>query len=148
MLDACHEQYSNDPKVAGAYAAAAGGLAVAQAAAAAQANNAPSNREAPISRAADLHALREYTVNAINRLRTARDALRVSSSDPLHRFAQRGSEDLRADHERGKHLWADERCSSRCGEIQGAAYGEPAAPPADESDPAAQVGVLLLDQST
>jgi hypothetical protein len=136
MLAACHEQYSNDPKVAAAYAGAAAGIAVAAAVAAAQANNMVSNREVPNSNAGDLHALREYTVRAINRLRTARDALGVSSSPPLHEFAQWGSERLRADHESGKHLRGDERCSSRCGEIQGAAHGEPAALPEAQIDTA------------
>jgi hypothetical protein len=124
-LLACSEHYSNDPKVAAGYAAAAGGLAIAQAVASAH-STPPSTRESPSSVTNELHALRDYAVEAINRFRAEHGIPRVTASRPLVEFAQRGSEWLQEDHQPKSHLLSDARCS-RCGEIQGRAQGEPAA---------------------
>ena len=125
LLLGCASNYSRDPKVAGAYAGAAAGIAVAQAIASHAAEGASgSSISGPTM---DLFAARDYTLRAINRLRAEHVLPPLSPSAPLSDFAQIGSEWLGEDHQPHRHVKADARCA-RCGENQGNADGEPAAP--------------------
>jgi uncharacterized protein YkwD len=125
-LFGCHDTYSQDPKVATAYAAAAGGVAVAQAVAAAHSSDyAPASYAT--SPSGELHSARDYALRAVNRIREDHALPPLTPSDSLHEFAQRGSEWLEEDHQPHDHLASDARCA-KCGENQGSSVGEPAAP--------------------
>jgi uncharacterized protein YkwD len=136
-LAGCPDTYSQDPKVAAAYAGAAAGIAVAQAVANGKSSDTPAGETAanPTSR---LRALREYALRAINHLRADHSLPALTPSDPLNEFAQRGSEWLADDHQPRHHLQSDARCASRCGENQGSAGGEIAAPAEAQIDAALQ----------
>jgi uncharacterized protein YkwD len=134
-LVACRDgYYSQDPKVAGAVAAAAGGIAVAQGIAAHSADvSAGSSFNPPLSD--DLPPIRDYALRAINRIRAEHALSPLTPSTRLNEFAQGGSEWLEGDHRLHGHLQADAR-SAGCQENQGNPWGEPAAPPEVQIDAA------------
>jgi len=133
----CHDAYSQDPKVAGAYAAAAGSIAVAQAIAAHSSDYAPASYEP--SPSSTLQASRDYALRAINRIRADHSLPPLTPSASLSEFAQRGSEWLEEDHVPHHHIVSDARGVS-CGESQGSAQGESAAPAEVQIDAARDAG--------
>ncbi len=126
MLAGCEDHYSQDPKVAAAYAGAAAAVTIAQAVAEAHADDPPPASGAP-DPTTDVRLLRSYAVQAINRIRAERSLAPLTPSPALDEFAQRGSEWLESDHQPRRHLLSDARCT-RCGENQGSAQGEIVAP--------------------
>jgi uncharacterized protein YkwD len=135
FLAGCVDTYSQDPKVAAAYAGAAAGVAVAQAVAASKSSDSLASGDSLASPASHLRALRDYTLRAINRIRADHSLPALTPSDSLNEFAQRGSEWLEQDHQPRHHLLSDARCS-RCGENQGRAAGEIAGPAEEQIDAA------------
>lgn len=132
----CVDTYSQDPKVAAAYAGAAAGVAVAQAVAASKSSDSTAGGDSLASPASHLRALRDYTLRAINRIRADHSLPALTPSDSLNEFAQRGSEWLEQDHQPRHHLLSDARCTARCGENQGRAEGEFAGPAEEQIDAA------------
>jgi uncharacterized protein YkwD len=123
-LAGCPDTYSQDPKVAAAYAGAAAGLAVAQAVAESHTPDAPV-ADSIGGHSKSLPSLRSYALQAINRIRADHSLPALTPSASLNEFAQRGSEWLEEDHQPRHHLLSDARCA-HCGENQGNVEGEPA----------------------
>jgi uncharacterized protein YkwD len=133
-LLACEDTYSQNPKVAAAYAAAAAGITVAQAVAAAHAPD-TSGPDYSYAAANDVRPLREYALRTVNRIRADHALPPLTPSPSLTEFAQRGSEWLAEDHQPRRHLLSDARCT-RCGENQGSTQGEAPGPPEAQIDAA------------
>ncbi len=141
-VSACRDQYSQDPKFAGAVAAAAGGIAIAQGAMqhAADVSGGSSFPAAPED---ELRPLREYALRALNRVRADHELPPFAPSGPLTEFAQSGSEWLEGDHRAHAHRDGDAR-GHDVAEAQGTPTGEPAAPPEVQIDHA--IARMLNDE--